>query len=96
MPFAVGQIVFFEMYGEYVRIEGVRIEGVTTRPNGFVYSISFMPESIWHWEPMMAAIPAKQEVESGEIAGRTGKLRACLRFSSLWQQSQMAFGPNVS
>ena len=48
MPFAVGQIVFFEMYGEYVRIEGV-----TTRPNGFVYSISFMPESIWHWEPMM-------------------------------------------
>ena len=38
---------------------------------------------------------AKQEVESGEIAGRAGKLRCRLRFSSLWQQSQMAFGPNV-
>jgi hypothetical protein len=38
---------------------------------------------------------AKQEVESGEIAGLE-KLRGCPRFSSLWQQSQMAFFPHVS
>ena len=42
-----------------------------------------------------AANSAKQEVESGEMAGRAGKLRCCLRFSALCQQSQMAFGPNV-
>ncbi len=33
---------------------------------------------------------AKQEVE------RLEKLRGCLRCSSLWQQSQMAFCPNLS
>ena len=38
---------------------------------------------------------AKQEVETGEIAGLE-KLCGCPRCSSLWQQSQMAFCPNLS
>ena len=37
---------------------------------------------------------AKQEVETGEIAGLE-KLCGCPRCSSLWQQSPMAFCPNL-